>query len=70
MEPHVERIFNEKRDLDAKLAKLNAFIDNAGVFASLPPDHRKLLLQQAAVMKDYSTILDQRLALFPVEHTK
>jgi hypothetical protein len=68
-EPHVQRVLDEKAQLEDRIAKLDKFIDDPA-FKAIPAAHQKLLLQQAAVMKDYSTILNQRLALFPVAHTK
>ena len=68
MQPHEERVIAEKREIDDKLAKLDAFCYNPGnpSFKTLPPDDRYLLEKQSEVMKQYSQILGMRIARFPV----
>jgi hypothetical protein len=66
MKPHEERVVTEKRELDEKIAKLNAFYANP-VFKELPFGDRTLLLDQCSVMEQYSKILEARIARFPKE---
>jgi hypothetical protein len=68
-EPHVERVIKEKAELDEKLNKLAKFT-NDPAFKAIPPDHQDLLTRQLVTMAEYSKILELRLALFPVEHSK
>ena len=64
MQPHQERVVNEKKELDEKLDKLKAFIETSSVFKSLPDDERRRLELQFDVMTEYSSILSQRIAAF------
>ncbi|TDS82619.1 hypothetical protein [Comamonas sp. JUb58] len=63
--PHQQRVVDEKRELDEKLQKLTAFI-NSEKFAEIvkDEDERGRLVCQEDVMKDYSAILDERIAAF------
>ena len=64
MQPHQQRVVDEKTELDGKLEKLNAFIDGSDIFAGLPEDERTRLRKQAGFMKGYSDILGERIAAF------
>jgi len=64
MQPHQERVVNEKKELHAKLDKLKAFIEESSVFKTLPNDEQKRLNKQFDVMAEYSSILSQRIAAF------
>jgi len=67
MQPFQSRVIAERRDLDAKIAKLQTFIQE-GTYQSLPSDERGRLAHQLAVMKEYSEILTQRIHAFgPLE---
>lgn len=65
MQPHQQRVVDEKKDLDEKLDKLKAFIETSPIFKSLPIDERDRLGRQFDVMAEYSSILSQRIAAFP-----
>jgi len=64
MQPHEERVVEEKRELDEKLAKLSEF-GEGDVFAGLPADEQGRLNRQHSIMEDYSTVLGERIAAFP-----
>lgn len=64
MEPHQERVVNEKKELDEKLDKLKAFIDTSPTFKGLHEDERGRLNRQFDVMAEYSSILSQRIEAF------
>ena len=66
MQPHQERVVNEKRELDEKLAKLKAFCfgESNAIFRGLHPIDRNLLEDQFTVMERYSSILDSRIKRF------
>lgn len=55
MEPWEQRLIEEKRDLDEKITKLNAFIVGRGSANSI-------LLAQLATMSHYSMILGLRIS--------
>lgn len=63
LQPHQQRVIDEKRELDERLFKLRAFKET-DTFETLPGDERVRLLQQATVMHSYSRILDERIAAF------
>jgi hypothetical protein len=64
MQPHQQRVVDEKAELDSKLEKLRAFLPSP-IFAKLDEDERKRLFTQANIMSDYSEILGERIAAFP-----
>lgn len=63
LQPHQQRVVDERAELDSKLSKLNAFIDSA-TFNALDADEQNLLKQQAATMAMYSDILTDRITAF------
>jgi mannose/cellobiose epimerase-like protein (N-acyl-D-glucosamine 2-epimerase family) len=63
LQPHQQRVVDEKTDLDDKRSKLNGFFGSV-IFAGLPKDEQSRLWQQIEVMDDYSRILGQRIAAF------
>ncbi len=65
MQPHQQRVVDEKKELDDKLDKLKAFIETNPVFKSLHVAERRRLDRQFDVMAEYSRILSQRIAAFP-----
>jgi hypothetical protein len=63
MEPYQQRVVDEKRDLDARLAKLGAFLLSDEV-ASLTEDVAALLYAQHRAMTSYSYLLGERVKGF------
>jgi hypothetical protein len=64
MQPHQQRVVDEKKELDEKLDKLKSFIETSQIFSGLPSDERKRLGRQFDVMAEYSSILSQRILAF------
>ncbi len=62
MQPHEQRVIDEKRALDEKLIKLVQFISASPLFAKLDPTDQDLLRGQRDVMLHYSEILEARIA--------
>ncbi len=63
MQPHHQRVLKEKQDLDEKIEKLGKF--NGGtIFDSLPNEEKQRLIKQYCIMRDYSTILGERISAF------
>jgi hypothetical protein len=62
MQPHQQRIVDEKKELDVRLDRLKAFIEINPVFKTLHEDERKRLNRQFDAMAEYSSILSQRIA--------
>lgn len=56
-------MIEEKRLLDDKIKKLKGFIGTEN-FLSLSEKEQEYLSEQYTVMKDYSSILEERISLF------
>jgi len=63
MQPHQQRVVQEKNDLDVKLKRLNEFL-NTETFTQLGEQERGRLLRQSGIMADYSAVLTQRIEAF------
>ncbi len=63
MQPHEQRVVDEKKELDEKLTKLTAFFSGK-IFSTLPLDEQERLKQQSEVMEKYSNILHERITHF------
>lgn len=63
MAPHQQRVVDEKKDLDEKRVKLQAFF-NTDLFRVLDQGEKDRLSTQYSVMALYSEILGQRIAAF------
>lgn len=63
MQPHQQRVVNEKKELDDKLSKLVMFT-HGDIFRTLVPEERDRLEKQATAMTQYSQILGERIAAF------
>lgn len=61
---YIERVLEEKAELDKKLKRLVKFIysyDTPSAFITLPKEEQRLLKEQLICMQQYSLILDKRL---------
>ena len=56
-----ERVRKEQSELNDKIVKLNAFINDNVKFMSVPPIQRRLLKKQLKVMRKYDHILCMRI---------
>lgn len=65
MQPHQQRVIDEKRELDERLNKLLLFIRTNPAFCDLPYREKARLERQVGVMNEYSKILGERMAEFP-----
>lgn len=65
MQPHQQRVIDEKAELDERLTKLYAFIANSPIFRTLPPAEQHRLSQQSAYMQGYLNVLNERITAFP-----
>ena len=64
MQPHQQRVVDEKTELVAKIDKLKAFIMESPIFKTLPADEQKRLNRQYGVMLEYANILKTRIDAF------
>lgn len=63
MQPHQQRVVEEKSELDERRTKLGEF-KNTDLFASLPWEEQERLNTQAHIMTMYSAILGERIIHF------
>lgn len=61
LQPHQQRVIDEKSELDEKRGELEAFLRTAQSPAA-PMDEQKRMNRQLEVMSLYSAILDERIA--------
>lgn len=63
MQLHQHRVVTERDELADKLTKLNDFIGGT-TYDGLDVNERNRLCRQAAIMKDYLDVLNERIAAF------
>jgi hypothetical protein len=63
LQPHQQRVVDEKYELDAKREKLGVF-KNTDLFSSLPWQEQERLNTQAHIMTMYSAVLGERISAF------
>ena len=61
---HQQRVLDEKRELDERLSKLDAFILDNPLFLQLSGSEQERLARQSKAMTIYSGILGERIAAF------
>lgn len=64
MQPHQERVIEEKQVLDTKLAKLSKFLDSE-LSEGLPVEEWCSMKEQEFFMRGYSRVLGERIDRFP-----
>lgn len=64
LQPHQQRVVDEKTELDEKLSKLDQFIAESPIFKKLESEDRMLLEEQFRAMTEYSNILYNRINRF------
>ncbi len=64
MQPHQQRVVDEKTELDVKAKALSDFIGNSDIFPTLDADEQERLKEQNDVMWQYSEILGKRISAF------
>lgn len=65
MQPHQQRVVDERDDLVEKLGKLGDFVASNPIFKKLPSDEQERLLAQHGFMSEYARVLSERIAAFP-----
>lgn len=63
MQPHQQRVIDEKRELDVKRVKLATFLDG-DTYRGLDPSEQARLRRQADAMMSYALILQERIDAF------
>lgn len=62
MEDYQKRIVDEKKELDHRINRLSAFL-NGDAFSRLSAGEQRLLHLQCKAMEEYSSILNDRIAI-------
>lgn len=65
MQPHQQRVVDERKELTDKREKLGLFIRGSSIFYTLPTDEQARLRRQFDVMIQYEAILQERIDHFP-----
>ena len=65
LEPHQQRVIDEKADLDDKIVALYVFIEKNAIYRSLNAVEQDRLRSQHYHMRRYSEILGERIQGFP-----
>lgn len=63
MEAFQQRVVDEKKELDEKIAKLLAFSETE-TYDNLPEDEKSDLEEQFECMNNYSSVLERRISRF------
>lgn len=61
MKEYQKRLAQEKTELDAKLIKLNTFLQSKECAEEVPDPELKRLVRQSKIMSLYSDVLSERL---------
>lgn len=64
LQPHQQRVVDERRELDERVTKLEAFFATP-IFAGLDTAEQDRLREQLGYMRNYSDILSERIDAFP-----
>lgn len=64
MQPHQQRVVDEKDALDGNVERLITFTKGE-LFTKLPQEEQDRLMKQLSIMNEYSVILGERIAAFP-----
>ena len=66
MQPHQQRVIDERAELEERIGRLVKF--NGGpTFTKLPAAEQERMVRQLSCMTELSAILAERIAAFPVE---
>lgn len=65
LQPHQQRVVDEKNELSERLAKLRGFFQGS-IFPTLPEAECSRLLNQARFMAGYAAVLEERITAFRV----
>ena len=66
MQPHQQRVIDEKRELDDKISRLVPFL-SSDTFKTIPPAEQGRLKRQSRIMQEYADVLGERIGEFTEE---
>lgn len=64
MQPHQQRVVDERTELETKHTALKSFIDTNEAFTKLPVAEQARMHLQYAIMRDYINVLSDRIKYF------
>lgn len=64
LQPHQQRVVDEKNELFDKIQKLEAFIETSSIYSQLSSIDKDDFIEQLKYMKAYLTILKRRINRF------
>lgn len=64
MEPHQQRVVDEKAELDEKINKLDEFVNHSTIYPNLEMKEKMNLTLQLLYMQSYSRVLGDRIEDF------
>jgi predicted nuclease with TOPRIM domain len=64
MQPYLDKVFDEFRDLENKLNELRDFMENPEQWRTVSPDNQERMEMQANVMTLYLHILNNRIKTY------
>lgn len=64
LQPHEQRVVEERAALMERIDKLRAFIDSSPHFVTLDPADKDLLREQLVHMEGYAHVLAERIGRF------
>ena len=64
MQPYLDKVFDEFRDLESKLNELRDFMANPEQWKTVSPDNQERMEMQANVMTLYLHILNNRIKTY------
>lgn len=64
LQPHQQRVVDERFELSEKSTKLNDFVGNNPLFEKLESDEQEDLKVQLDIMYQYIEVLDRRISRF------
>lgn len=64
LQPHQQRVVEEKKELDVKIKALQTFIERNEMFYNMSPEEMSDMRRQLCTMETYSQILQRRINRF------
>lgn len=64
LQPHQQRVIDERKELDDKIKKLGSFILDNPIFLTLETEEQIDLKSQYEFMNKYLSVLDRRIGRF------
>ena len=67
MQPHEQRVIDERNDLREKISRLSAFSTTSDIYKTLSKEEKGLLVRQYKAMVEYDNVLSDRIVRFRMD---